>query len=87
MNKITEVQIIPIKPINGLVGFASVLLDEKIYLGSIGIFTRLDTKGYRITYPTKKVGTKNMHIYHPINSELSKAIEIAIIKKANEFFN
>jgi len=87
MNKITEVQIIPIKPLNGLIGFASVILDGKIYLGSIGIFTRINSKGFRITYPTKKIGTKNINIYHPINSELSKAIETEIIKKVNEIFN
>jgi len=86
MNQITEVQIVPIKPNNGLVGFASLVLDQKIYLGSIGIHTRIDGSGYRLTYPTKKVGDKNINIYHPIIRDLGLAIEQAILEKAKEVF-
>jgi len=39
-NRLSEIQIIPIKPQNGLVGFASFVLDGSLYLGSIGIMTR-----------------------------------------------
>ncbi|MGP8321200.1 MAG: hypothetical protein ACT6FE_02585 [Methanosarcinaceae archaeon] len=35
--KITEIQIVPIKANNGLVAFASVVLNNQLYLGSIGI--------------------------------------------------
>ena len=79
--KITEVQIIPIKPNDGLVGFASILLDDCLYLGSIGVHTRLDGQGYRITYPTKKIGDRNLNIYHPINRSLSEEIEKAVLAK------
>ena len=82
--KITEVQIIPIKPNNGLVAFASVVVENSLYLGSLGVYTRLNGSGYRITYPTKKIGDKNINIYHPINKETSKAIEEAIVSKAEE---
>ncbi len=81
---ITEVQIIPIKPSDGLVGFASLVLDGKIFLGSIGVHSRLDGNGYRITYPTKKVGDRNLNIYHPIDRDLSSAIETAICNKFKE---
>ncbi len=87
MTKITEIQIIPIKPINGLVGFASVVLDEKIYLSSIGIHKRLNEEGYRLTYPTRKVGNKSLNIFHPISREVSLAIEQAIITKTTSLFN
>jgi len=80
--KITEVQIIPIKPKDGLVAIASVIADNSLYLGSLGVYTRLDGSGYRITYPTKKIGEKNINIYHPINRETSKEIEEAIISEA-----
>lgn len=53
--KISEIQITPIKPQNGLVAFASCLINKGLYLGSIGILTRLEG-GYRLTYPTKSVG-------------------------------
>ena len=82
--KITEIQIIPIKPQNGLVGFASVVLNNDFYLGSIGIHKKIDGSGYRITYPTKKIGDKNINIYHPINAKASKIIEEAIISKAEQ---
>lgn len=82
--RITEVNITPIKPQDGLIAFASLVLDECLYLGSIGVYTRLDGTGYRITYPTKKLADKNLQIYHPINQELSKLIETEVIKKAEE---
>lgn len=86
MNKVTEVQIIPIKPNNGLIGFASIVIDESLYLSSIGIYRRIDGMGYRITYPTKKVGEKSMDIFHPIQKELGKLIEKAIIEKTSKIF-
>ena len=79
--KITEIQITPIKPKNGLIAFASVILENSLYLGSIGVYTRLDGSGYRITYPTKKIGNKDINIYHPINKKTSKIIEKAIINE------
>ena len=81
---ITEVQITPIKPKDGLVAFASVVVENSLYLGFLGVYTRLDGTGYRITYPTKKVGENSLNIYHPINKETSKAIEEAIIIKVKE---
>lgn len=85
--KITEVNITPVKPQNGLVAFASIVIDNGLYLGSIGVFARLDGTGYRMTYPTKKVGTKDLNIYHPITYELGQQIEAAILAKANQLFN
>jgi len=82
--KITEVQIIPIKPKDGLVAIVSIVADNSLYLGSVGVYARINGSGYRITYPTKKLGEKNINIYHLINKETSKAIEEAIISKAKE---
>lgn len=84
MNHITEIQIVPIKPKDGLVAFASLVLDEKLYLSSIGVYTKLDGTGYRITYPTKILGERGIQIFHPINKELSEAMEEAIFAKVSE---
>lgn len=84
--KINEIQIIPIKASNGLIAFGSIVIDNSFYLSSIGIHKKLDGSGYRITYPTKKVGDKNINIYHPINKAVSKIIEEAIIAKIEEIF-
>lgn len=79
--KITELQITPIKPNNGLIAFASVVVDGNLYLGSIGIHSRIDGSGYRLTYPTKPIGGRDLNIYHPINKQASEAIEQAVISK------
>lgn len=78
--QVTEVQIVPIKPKDGLVAFASIVVSGQLYLGSIGIHTKLNG-GYRLTYPTKLVGGKDMHIFHPITQEASAIIEQAIFSK------
>lgn len=78
---ITEVQITPIKPQDGLVGFASIVLNDCLFLGSIGIHSRLDGSGFRLTYPTKKIGLRDLNLYHPLNRELSKAVEKAVISR------
>ena len=78
--RISEVMIIPIRPRNGLVALASCVIDEKIYLGSIGIYTMLKG-GYRLTYPNKKVGDNSVNLYHPISKECGDIIEDSIISE------
>src|SRR3989338_2490074 len=85
-SQISEIQIIPIKPVNGLVAFASFVLDNKFYLGSIGIVTR-PHGGYRLVYPSKKVGIRNINTYYPINKEVSEMIEIEVIKRLEDVMN
>ena len=84
MKNVKEIQIIPIKANNGLVAFASIVFENSLFLGSIGVHKLLDGSGYRITYPTKKIGNGDMNIYHPIDRQTSKLIEDAIIKKVEE---
>ena len=78
--KISEIQIIPIKPQNGLVAFTSFILNDWLYLGSIGIFTRPEG-GYRLTYPTRMVGNRSINIFHPISKSFAEEIEEEIVKK------
>ncbi len=79
-NRLSEIQIIPIKPQNGLVAFASFVLDGSLYLGSIGIVTR-PQGGYRLVYPTKKIAEKNLNIFYPINREFAQSIEKEVIRQ------
>jgi len=78
--KVTEVTIIPIKPRNGLVALASCVIDNKFYVCSIGIYTKLNG-GYRLTYPNKKSKENAINIFHPINKECGDAIEKEIINE------
>lgn len=80
MIKITEVQIEFIKPNNGMIGFASILINDSIFLSSIAIHKKLNTEGYRITYPSKG----QFSIFYPINKEVSRQIEEAIFEKLEE---
>ena len=82
--EISEIRVTPIKPKDdGLVGLASLVYENSLYLGSIGIFTRRQG-GYRLAYPTKKSSTGSLNIFHPISKSVSKQIEEAIVKKFEE---
>jgi len=81
--KISEVQIVPIRPKDGLMGFASFVLDDCLYLGSIGIMTRPEG-GYRLTYPTKAIGIKSLNVFYPINKTFAQEVEKAIINRFEE---
>lgn len=78
---ISEVQIVPVKAQDGLVGFASFVIDNAFYIGSVGIYTKLNGNGYRLTYPTRKIATGNLNICHPINKEIAATIERAVVDK------
>lgn len=84
--RVSEIQIIPIKPRNGLVAFASFVLDDNLYLGSIGIVTR-PNGGYRLVYPTKKVVNRNLNIFYPINKGFAQIVENEIVKRFEEVMN
>ncbi len=83
--KIKKVEIVPIRPYEGLIAFANVELEEGLYLGSIGVHRKLDG-GFRITFSIRKVGEANLCIYHPIKQEVSKEFETAICSKAKKLF-
>jgi DNA-binding cell septation regulator SpoVG len=83
---INEVNITPVKPIDGLVAFASCVIDGQIYVGSIGVHKLLDGSGYRITYPTKKIGSRQLNFFHPVTKETGRLIEQAIVAKCVELF-
>ncbi|MBU0976105.1 MAG: septation protein SpoVG family protein [Patescibacteria group bacterium] len=80
---IKEIQIVPVKPNNGLVAFCSFTLFDSLYCGSIGVFTR-PAGGYRLVYPTKLTGNREMNIFHPISKQIGQHIEQEVIKKLEE---
>ena len=83
---INEVNVTPVKPSNGLVAFASCIINSQIYIGSIGVHKLLDGSGYRITYPTKTIGTHQINFFHPVNKEAGMLINQAITAKCLEIF-
>lgn len=82
-HEVTEPQIIPIKPHDGLVAFASVVLDRDLYLGGIGIYTRPEG-GYRLAYPTRKSGNNSFPVYHPISKQFTDLLTEVVVSKYEE---
>lgn len=83
MERISEVQVTPVKPNNGLIAFCSFVLFESVFCSSVAIFTRPNGE-YRLVYPTKKLGSKDLNIFHPINTHIGNLIKIKVINKLND---
>lgn len=80
---ITEIQIVPIKPQNGLCGFASAVIDQQFYIGNIAIYTSPGSRlGYRLVFPNKKLASgKVVDCFYPISKEAGELVSSAIIGK------
>ncbi len=79
-NIISEINLLPIRPRNGLISFASCTFYNQISLNSIAIYTRPDGSGYRLVYPSKILPNgKQINLFYPINKETGELIEKAII--------
>jgi DNA-binding cell septation regulator SpoVG len=76
---INNIRIFPSIQKNGIVAYASAIINEWMYIGSIAIHEKKDKSGFRLTYPTRKMSWKDLNVYHPITLECSKIIEEAII--------
>ena len=81
--KISEVRVTPVKQNNGLVGFASAIINNRIYVGCIGIYTSLTSpNGFRLVYPTKLLSNgTNISICHPITKEAGLLIQEVIVSE------
>src|SRR5262249_24534479 len=71
--RVTEVDIAFVKPKNGLIAFASVVLDDQLYLSGIAVHSKLAGSGYRLTYPTRKIGEAQFSLFHLDNSRECRA--------------
>ena len=78
---ISEIQIVPIKPQNGLVAFVSFVVNNQFYLGNIAIYTSPSNQiGYRLVYPSKILPNgKSINCVYPINQETGNVIQKRII--------
>lgn len=86
---ISEIQIIPVKPKDGLVAFASCLLNNQFYIGNIAIYTSPASPGcFRLVFPSKTLPTgKQIQSVYPINRETYEAVKKAIIQKFEELMS
>ena len=82
MNEIvvSEIQIIPVKPKEGLVAFASCVINNQFYVGDIAIYTRPNGEDQRLVYPCKVLPNgKRINCFHPINQETAGQLTKEII--------
>lgn len=79
MSLISEIQIIPLRSQDSeLVAFANFTLAEAVRCKSVAVLRKLHG-GYRLTYPTKKLGSKHENYYFPINNAVGREIEDVVI--------
>ena len=82
--KVTEVDIAFVKPHEGLIGFASLVVDDQLHLSGIAIHRKLVGSGYRLTYPTRKTPDTQFTLFHPIRKSIGITIEKAIFEKLKD---
>jgi len=79
---VSKIKIKKVDPNKGLVGFASCVIDDWLYLGNIAIFTRLNRDGeYRIVFPIKEKDDKKIQMFYPLSSSSYFELESAIAEE------
>jgi DNA-binding cell septation regulator SpoVG len=86
---VTEVQIIPVKPRNGLVAFVSFIINGQFYIGNAAIYTSPSSQeGFRLVYPIKTLPTgKELNCVYPISREIGDIVLKAVVSKYKELLN
>ena len=76
MTEVTDIQIVPVKPRDGLLAFVSFIIDNSCYVGDVALYSRLDGEGVRLVYPMRTLpnGAK-VNVFHPIRKDVAEAIE------------
>ncbi len=85
MTTVTEIQIYPLKPRdNGLIAFASCLIDGKFSVNSIAIRTTA-SGDFKLLFPSKQLPNgKDVQVFYPITTEAYEAIRCAIVLKMEQ---
>jgi len=85
---LSETQIIPVKPRNGLIAFVSFVMNGSFYCSDIALYSRLDGSGYRIVYPDKVLANNTrLQVFHPISKEAAEAVEKPIFQAYEKLMN
>ena len=86
---ISEIQIIPVNPKNGLLAFASFVINNSIYIGDVAIHNCLgNSEGYRLVYPDRVLANgKRINCVYPITKEAGNAITRAVVSEYKEILS
>lgn len=83
--KISKVKIRKVTPADGLIGFASCVLDDSLFIGNIAVFTRLgESDRLRLVFPIKEAGSNKIPLFYPLTAELYYLLEQVITEKFKE---
>jgi len=84
---ITKVDFTPITQNNGLIGFATIILNDEYLLEGIGVFVCQEREGYRVTYPKRQAGSKSINVHYPLTQGMLDKVNKAVNEKVTEFYN
>ena len=79
--KLSQIKITQVKGNKGLIGFASLVVDEHFYISGIAIYERLNSNSYRLVYPTKKGSMSDYRLFYPINKQVGEELEKAVFSE------
>ena len=86
---ITEINITPIRPRNGLVAFSSFILNNNLYVGNVGIFTSPSSPdGFRLVYPYRVLGNgQKIDTVFPITKDFGYDIQRVVVEEYKRLIN
>lgn len=81
--KVSNIEIIVVRPQKGLVGFTSFVLENYLFIGEVAIYNCVSSPcGYRLVYPAKKLRNgANKGIVYPTNKQAGDLITRAIAEE------
>jgi len=85
---LTDIQIVPVKPRDGLLAFVSFVVDGSFYVGDVALYSRLDGSGIRLVYPMRTLtnGAK-VNVFHPIRNDVAEEIERQVNQAYEDLMN
>lgn len=83
--EVTEINFVPVKPKDGLLGFVNLIINKDFHVGSIGVFLRPDGQDIRLAFPEKTIFTgAKIKYFLPLNPDLMSEMYDAIREKLAE---
>ena len=80
---ISDIQVNPVKPFpNGLVAFASFVMNDQFYVGDVAIYRHSNGIDYRLVYPTRKLNNgRQVQIIFPLTREIGQVVHNKVVGK------
>lgn len=86
--RINEVSIEPVDPKDGLIGFASFVVNGDIKINSIGVHTcPTSSIGIRLVFPQKEYRENKINTVYPINCATYEVMAVAVSSAYRDLMN